>query len=247
MRGRNRSSSTETFYQYSDSITKMVFQNKMSPIETELSWDVSENNDGNCMAYLVSNQEETDPTYTLYIQGYDVIYLSDGYCLFNEFSKLDTIVGLEYVDTFRVRDMGYMFRRCDSLISLDLSYFDTSQATRMTSMFDGSALVDLNLSSFDTSQVTNMNEMFSWCSDLISVNLSSFDTSQVTSMNQMFCACYNLKTLDFRNTTFTTITSYSGMFNSVSSDIQVIVKDTTAQLWIQERLGSGKGNVIIAS
>ena len=76
MRERNSSMSSETFYQYKDSITKVVFQNRMEPIETDLSWDVSENNNGNCMAYLVSNGEETDPTYTLYVQGNDVIYLS---------------------------------------------------------------------------------------------------------------------------------------------------------------------------
>ncbi len=37
MRERNSYGSPETFYQYKDSITKVVFQNRMEPIETDLS------------------------------------------------------------------------------------------------------------------------------------------------------------------------------------------------------------------
>ncbi len=500
MRERNDQWSNETFYEYDNSITKIVFQNKMNPIpEAAYSWDVSENNDGNCMAYLVSNGEETDPTYTLYIQGNDEIYLSSGRYMLFRFSSLETIEGMEYVkgsqmtdmsdmfeecsltsldlshlgtnqvksmermfsecnelvslnldnfdtshvtdmsymfigcynllgldvssfntsqvtdmsymfsgnsnkslapdsklaeiiglenfdtsqvtnmsgmfsecfsltsldlssfdtskvtdmsemfsgkttdnyyepymqltqikgienfDTSQVINMNYMFNRCGSLTSLDLSHFDTSQVTSMGAMFNRcrglsylnvnsfdtsqvidmrmmfagcsslinldvshlntskvvdmwrmfaecSSLTSLDVSHLDTSQVTNMNEMFNDCSSLTSLNVSNFDTSkvkdmmlmfadcskltsldvsnfdtsQVTNMWWMFAGCRSLINLDFRNATFTTVTSYSDMFSSVPSTIQIIVKDTTAQSWMQERLGSGKGTVIIA-
>ena len=75
---RERNSSNSDFYQYSENITKVIFQNKMEPIETELSWDISKYQDKNCMAYLVLNEEETEPTYTLYIQGNDKVYLDSG-------------------------------------------------------------------------------------------------------------------------------------------------------------------------
>ena len=121
MRERNYSGSSENFYQYSDSIKKIVFQNKINPIsEASYNWDVSENNDGNCMAYLVSNGEETDPTYTLYIQGNDEIYLSSGRYLFYFFNHLEVIEGMEYVKGSQMTDMSHMFRICSNLTSLDL-------------------------------------------------------------------------------------------------------------------------------
>ena len=295
MRERNNPTSSETFYQYKGSISKVVFQNKMEPIDTELSWDVSENNDGNCMAYLVENEEGSfippelppdmgemqfpETTYTLYIQGNDVIYLSCGFALLflvdseSMTSTLTMVEGLEYVDTSQVTnmmgmfygcvflanldlssfdtsqvtDMSGMFSECYSLTSLDLSNFDTSQVTDMNTMFGGcSSLTSLNLSNFDTSQVTDMNSMFWACSSLTSLNLSNFDTSQVTDMSNMFDSCNSLTELDLRNATFTSVINDVVMFYSVPSTIQIIVKDSTAQTWIQTRLGSGKGTVVIA-
>ena len=243
MRERNDPESSETFYQYKGSISKVVFQNKMEPIDTELSWDVSENNDGNCMAYLVENEEGSfippelppdsgmqfpETTYTLYIQGNDVIYLSSGLALFSlvdldaQMTTLTTIEGLEYVDTSQVTNMMGMFAYCTFLTNLDLS-------------------------SFDTSQVTDMSYMFSGCSGLTNLDLSSFDTSQVTDMTRMFDSCSSLTSLDLRNAIFTSTKVPYVMFRNVPSTIQIIVKDNTAQAWIQDRLGSGKGTVIIAS
>ena len=243
MRERNSSMSSETFYQYKDSITKVVFQNRMEPIETDLSWDVSENNNGNCMAYLVSNGEETDPTYTLYVQGNDVIYLSSGYCLFRYFNQLEVIEGVEYVNTSQVTNMGSMFSGCSGLTSLDVSGFDTSKVTSMGSMFDGcSSLTSLDVSGFDTSQVTDMGWMFSGCSGLTSLDLSnfntsqvtdmasmfrdsgltsldvsSFDTSQVTDMSYMFDDCSGLTSLDVSNFNTSQVTDMNTMFGGCSS------------------------------
>lgn len=147
------------------------------------------------MAYLVSNGEGTNPTYTLYIQGNDLIYLSSGKFLFSDFNQLEGIEGIEYVDTSQVTDMDFMFKGCSRLTNLDVSHFDTSQ-------------------------VTNIRAMFSQCNNLIN--------------------------LDFRNTTFILVTVYDVIFNGVPSTIQVTVKDSETQTWIQDRLGSGIGTVIIA-
>ena len=46
-----------------------------------------------------------------------------------------------------------------------------------------SSLLYLNLSSFDTSQANNIGALFYGCKKLISVNLSSFKTSKVIKMN----------------------------------------------------------------
>ena len=54
-----------------------------------------------------------------------------------------------------------MFDACSGLQTLDVSNFETSQVTDMSSMFDAcSGLQTLDVSNFDTSQVTNMRGMF---------------------------------------------------------------------------------------
>ena len=217
MRERNSYDSSETFYQYKDSITKVVFQNRMEPIETDLSWDVSENNNGNCTAYLVSNGEETDPTYTLYIQGNGVIYLSSGENLFSAFNLLEVIEGIEYVNTSQATIMSYMFNNCSSLTSLDVSHFDTSQVTNMSSMFSGcSSLTSLDVSQFDTSQVTNMRFMFYESSGLTSLDVSNFNTSQVTDMVSMFSDCRSLTSLDVSSFDTSQVTDMRWMFDGCS-------------------------------
>ena len=68
---------------------------------------------------------------------------------------LNSLVGLEYLNTSQVTNMRWMFSGCESLISLDLSRFDTSNVTEMWGMFYGcKSLISLDLSRFDTSKVT---------------------------------------------------------------------------------------------
>ena len=246
LRERDGTYSTEMFYYYRFQIKKIVFQDQLNPIEESVAkWDVSENGDGYCMAYLVSNGEASNTTYTLYIQGNEVIYLSSGVSLFNSFTKLETIEGLEYVDTSQVTDMSNMFKQCSSLTSLDVTHFNTSQVTVMRSMFrECKSLTNLDLSNFDTSQVINMSYMFQECIGLNKLDLSSFNTSNVTDMTYMFFGCKNLINLDLSNADFTKVTNYQNMFLNVPSTIEVLVKDATAQAWIQSKLSGG--TVIIA-
>ena len=81
---------------------------------------------------------------------------------FYELNLLERIEGLEHLNTSQVTSMGWMFKGCGSLTSLDLTCFDTSKVTDMRGMFEGcGSLTSLDLSSFDTSKVTDMEEMFS--------------------------------------------------------------------------------------
>ena len=115
---------------------------------------------------------------------------------FYEMKNLQSITGMEYLNTSEVTNMAWMFANCTSLTSLDLSYFNTSKVTNMVGMFCScTSLTSLNLSSFNTSKVTEMFNMFNGCYSLNSLNLSSFNTSNVTNMGQMFYGCENLKTI----------------------------------------------------
>jgi surface protein len=110
--------------------------------------------------------------------------------------NLQTITGIEYLNTSEVTNMAHMFNSCSKLTSLDLSSFNTSKVTEMLTMFyNCSGLTSLDLSGFNTANVTNMFNMFGSCSSLTSIDLSSFNTSQVTDMGRMFYGCSNLITV----------------------------------------------------
>ena len=115
---------------------------------------------------------------------------------FYELNLLERIEGLEHLNTSQVTSMGWMFKGCGSLTSLDLTRFDTSQVTDMEEMFSGcESLTALDLSSFDTSEVSYMRGMFYSCKSLTALDLSSFDTSNVTDMRGMFYSCESLTTI----------------------------------------------------
>ncbi|MDD5992979.1 MAG: BspA family leucine-rich repeat surface protein, partial [Prevotellaceae bacterium] len=56
---------------------------------------------------------------------------------FYGFSALQTIVGIENLNTEKVTSMNSMFGSCAGLESLDLSSFNTREVTDMTTMFAG--------------------------------------------------------------------------------------------------------------
>ena len=81
--------------------------------------------------------------------------------------------------------------------TLDLSDWDTSKLTNLTSLFFvAELLTKINVSGWDTSNVTNMYCMFYGCKSLTELDLSSWDTSKVTSMHSMFHRCNNLQTIN---------------------------------------------------
>merc|ERR1712178_1684 len=61
----------------------------------------------------------------------------------------------------------------------DLSSWDVSQVTTMTSMFNGASSFNGDLSSWDVSSVTKMDRMFDGASSF-NGDLSSWDVSKVT-------------------------------------------------------------------
>ena len=113
-------------------------------------------------------------------------------------------------------DMNSMFRNMSSLISLDLSNFDTSKVTNMSYMFfNTSSLTSLNLSNFDTSQVMNMDSIFRRMTNLTTLNLSNFNTSKVMYMNRMFTDMHNLTNLNISNFDTSQVTNMRDMFSNI--------------------------------
>ena len=131
---------------------------------------------------------------------------------------LETISGLEYLNTAKVTDMGNMFHGCSALTSLDLTNFNTANVEFMDHMFEGcSALKSLDLTNFNTAKVTNMSFMFYGCSALTSLDLTNFNTANVTDMSYMFMGCSALTSLDLTNFNTAKVEFMDNMFNGCSA------------------------------
>ena len=137
---------------------------------------------------------------------------------FEDLTKLETITGLEYLNTENVTDMGHMFYNCSSLTSLDVTHFNTENVTDMSYMFsDCSSLTSLDVTHFNTAKVTDMIAMFYSCSSLTSLDVTHFNTENVTKMYSMFYSCSSLTSLDVTHFNTAKVTNMGSMFSNCSS------------------------------
>ena len=137
---------------------------------------------------------------------------------FRDLTKLETITGLEYLNTEKVTDMSYMFYSCKSLTSLDVTHFNTANVKDMSYMFSlCSSLKSLDVTHFNTANVTDMNSMFYSCYSLTSLDVTNFNTEKVTNMAGMFYDCSSLTSLYVTHFDTANVTDMSFMFYHCSS------------------------------
>ena len=111
-----------------------------------------------------------------------------------------------------------MFDNMNSIISIDLSNFDSSQIIDISGMFkDCSKLNYINFSNFDVSFVENLDELFYNCISLTSLDLSNFYTISAVSMEGMFQNAESLISLDLKNFDTSSVTNMKNMFNNCKS------------------------------
>lgn len=136
------------------------------------------------------------------------------YCMAN----LQSIMGLNYLNTKDVTTMSHMFGICKSLTALDLSSFNTTNVTTMFLMFSFcESLKTIDLSSFNTSNVTNMSHVFWSCKSLASIDLSSFNTSNVKNMEGIFDDCESLTSIDLSGFNTEKLLYTNAMFSGCKS------------------------------
>ena len=139
------------------------------------------------------------------------------YNFFANLPNLETITGLEYLNTEKVTNMSSMFYNCSKLTSLDVCKFNTANVTNMSYMFSScSSLTSLDVTHFNTKNVTNMSYMFYECSSLTSLDVTHFNTEKVTGMNGMFYECSSLTSLDVTHFNTANVTNMSKMFSDCS-------------------------------
>ena len=129
--------------------------------------------------------------------------------LFNNCSA--QYIDLSSFDTSNATDMPEMFRNCKAQ-SIDLRSFNTGKVTNMCSMFESCRVQSLDLSSFNTSNATDMSFMFYGCEAQF-IDLRSFNTSNVKIMCKMFSNC-KVHSLDLSSFNTSNVTDMHHMFNS---------------------------------
>ena len=159
--------------------------------------------------------DPTDKTAYYYSEPERVYLSEDMNSMFRNMSSLISL-NLSNFDTSKVTNMSYMFFNTSSLALLNLSNFDTSQVMNMDSIFRRMTnLTTIDLSNFDTSKVTDMSSMFSDMRNLTNLNLSNFNTSKVAYMNRMFTDMHNLTNLNISNFDTSQVTDMHDMFSNI--------------------------------
>lgn len=118
--------------------------------------------------------------------------LTDASYMFYGLTYLDSIEGLDRLYTGNITDMSHMFANCDSLKSIDLSSFSTSQVTDMSYMFNGVSVVTLDLTAFSASSLQHADGMFQNCKQLTTIKANADWTGSFSS-SDMFAGCAKLE------------------------------------------------------
>ena len=175
------------------------------------------------------------PTYTDQVRDFSALFAScsslttisgidswTGSNATNVASMFDGDAKLEKLDLTKFNpskatDFSYMFYHCTALSSVgDLSKWTGSNATNVSSMFDGDeALTSLDLTNFNPSGATSLFGMFSGCSKLTSVgDLNKWTGSNATNVAYMFNGDIALESLDLTNFNPRQATDFSAMFSN---------------------------------
>ena len=105
------------------------------------------------------------------------------YHWFYEMSNLESITGMNYLNTSEVAHMDAMFNRCYKLTSLDLSGFNTSNVMDLSEMFRGSSALR-TIYVGDGWRLSDMaqtfsRDVFNGCTSLVGGKGTAYDASHV--------------------------------------------------------------------
>ena len=131
----------------------------------DASWDTAGIN-------VYANKVVFDPSFADYrpTTTYDWFY---------NMKNLNTIEGIEYLNTSEVTNMAFMFDGCNKLTSLDLSGFITNKVTNMTAMFRNCTKLQTIYvgNGWSTNAVTQSVNMFWGCTSLAGGQGTTYNSS----------------------------------------------------------------------
>ena len=178
-----------TFDSDTETLTFEKYEGESLPSDSESKWV----KDGTPVLGMFGSSYLRDIKHIVINESFKTFTPTTLSCFFAALAELETITGLEYLNTANVTDMSLLFDHCQKLTSLDVTHFNTAKVTNMYRMFRSCGLTSLDLSNFNTAKVTNMDFMFSGCSILKSFYGSDkFITAAVTKSENMFSYCGSL-------------------------------------------------------
>ena len=169
--------------------------NKTLTFKYDESFAASETDEDNCSYYNMNKDNDGHPAWAEAInengqatkvvidQGFKSYYPTTCHEWFATGYYLQSIQGLENLNTENVNDMSQMFMGCNHLTSLDLSHFSTANVKQMNMMFYGcNALKTIYVGNgFTTDKCAdNVENMFALCQNLkgaISYDATKTDNS----------------------------------------------------------------------
>ena len=156
--------------------------------------DVSDNK---CLKVFSGNKDEYPDS--VYLNDEEVDLQTDG-CIslnINDIAETYTVI-LEWNKP--INTCEDFFYSLDDIVEIDLSEFDASEVTSMSSMFYYCKnLKNIKFGNINTSSLIEMCFMFNNCGSLYSIDLSNFDTSKVSSIEGLFFSCTKLSSLNITN------------------------------------------------
>ena len=134
------------------------------------------------------------------------------------FYYFDSLASLDIGDwnTSNTINMDSMFHWVPAK-TIDVSNWDTSSVIYMSHMFDGSDIVTIDVSNWDVSSVRQATAVFQNCSKLVTVDVSNWNTSNMLYMEAMFGNCESLETVDVSNWDTSRALDLRLFFNSCKS------------------------------
>ena len=263
----------QAFWQeeYRNKIVKIEFKNEyVIPENILISWDVSQFNKNRVYAYIVQNENYYElyiissttinfPTTTsvastgmfqdfpllqsITLNNVSTLNCIDFSHLFKNCTSLETIEGINSLNTSNAKWMYNVFNGCENLTGLDLSEWDTSNVIGMQGMFASCRnLTEITgIENWDVSNVTDFSIMFQECFSIRELNLANWDMQNAQSLKNIFYNATSLENLYLNNVDFSTEvleSYYDVMFGYVDNEANIYVKNENIARFIYNNLGT---------
>ena len=153
-----------TYDSDTETLTFEKYEGESLPSDSESKWV----EDGKSVFEMFGSSYLRDIKHIVINESFKTFTPTTLSLFFAALSELETITGLEYLNTANVTDMSSLFDHCQKLTSLDLSNFNTAKVKNMELMFSHCSNLKTIYASdkFKTAAVTKSENMFSYCGSL---------------------------------------------------------------------------------
>lgn len=187
-------------WQFNNDCVISAMFNSTSNLKTIIgheNWDLSNVKDCALLFYMSGIEELNVTNWNMSGKGTSVNGVFQN-------SKLSNLIGSENLINSTWSALPSIFTGCNSLTSIDVSNWDTSNVTDMSVMFQNCKNLQtiVGLENLDMSKVTNFTGMFNECASLTEINLptTNFNGKNIR-LNSFAQGTKSLTTLDLTNWT----------------------------------------------